>query len=226
MPQIIVQRDDSRDTDGDGLSDVAEFVIGTSEQQSDTDDDGISDAAEIEQRLDPLDDRGFPTGVISSLPLAGEAKQVAVSPGSGDIDRIAYVATGSAGLALVDVSVFNNPVVLGQVALSGDSVDVAVSTSRDLAVVAGSVGVQLVDVSDPMLPVLAQTVALPTGARAIVIADGIAYAAAGRRSSASTWPPANGCKRSTLARLRLRMSPAKGRCSTRSTPRALYEPST
>src|SRR5262249_43457067 len=50
------------DTDGDGLPDDAEFAIGTASKKADTDGDGIPDFTEIQQGLDPLDNRGFPTG--------------------------------------------------------------------------------------------------------------------------------------------------------------------
>ncbi len=66
------------DADGDGLSDIAEQIIGTNSQLADSDNDGILDGAEIEQGLNPLDNRGFPTGVISSLPLPGQALDVEI----------------------------------------------------------------------------------------------------------------------------------------------------
>ena len=62
------------DSDGDGLVDEAEKIIGTTSVLFDTDNDGIGDGAEIEQGLDPLGGQGFPTGIIASLPLFGEAK--------------------------------------------------------------------------------------------------------------------------------------------------------
>ena len=65
------------DTDGEGLFDEAERIIGTSLTLADTDGDGINDRAEIEQGLDPLSNLAFPTGIIASLPLSGR------SPGSG-----------------------------------------------------------------------------------------------------------------------------------------------
>ena len=59
---------DDIDSDLDRLVDIAEDIIGTDPGKPDTDADGILDGAEIEQGLDPLDGRAFPTGVIASLP--------------------------------------------------------------------------------------------------------------------------------------------------------------
>ncbi len=167
------------DLDGDGVVDGVEQVLGTDFTSIDTDNDGINDLAEIEQGLDPLDGRAFPTGIISSLPLFGEAKEVVVE---GSIlntqQQTAYVATGSHGLAIVDASQFNNPIVLGQLDLSGDNVDVAIDSRLDIAAIAGgSGGLHLVDVSDPMLPTLIQTLNINAGQ--VEVVDGLAYVSVG-----------------------------------------------
>ena len=96
---ISVGVPDSSDTDGDGLGDFAEFVIGTNPNQYSTAGDGISDGAKVEQGLDPLAGIAFPTGIIASIPLVGEAKEV-VLEGSTTNSRkqTAYVAAGSGGL--------------------------------------------------------------------------------------------------------------------------------
>jgi hypothetical protein len=165
------------DSDGDGLTDDAEEALGVSPVLSDSDRDGISDLAELEQGLDPLGGRTFPTGVVASLPLRGEARGVVVEGSILDGQRqTAYVATGPFGLAIVDASRFNNPVVLGQLDLSGDSIDVAVDSRLGIAAVAGkSGGLHLVDVSDPMMPRLLQTI--PVLADQVEIFEGVAYVA-------------------------------------------------
>ena len=95
------------DLDGDGLVDNAERAVGTILNNSDSDEDGINDFDEVRQGLNPLDNRGFPTGVIANLPLMGEAKEVVVEGSPLDAnEQIAYVATGSHGLAIVDASQF------------------------------------------------------------------------------------------------------------------------
>lgn len=165
------------DSDGDGLTDVAELAIGTISTSVDSDNDGINDLAEIQQGLNPLDDRGFPTGIVATLPLRGEAKAVTVEGSTLNAERqTAYVATGTYGLAIVDAARFNNPVVLGQLDLPGDNTDVAVDSQLQIAAVAGKHGgLHLVDVSDPQMPVLHQT--LPVYAAQVEVVDGVAYVA-------------------------------------------------
>jgi hypothetical protein len=168
---LVYGSDDAVDSDYDGLPDDAEWAIGTSAANIDTDNDGIDDFSEIDLGLDPLDDRGFPTGIISVLPLSGPANEVVVE------EDIAYVATGAHGLALVDVSQFNNPIILGEIDLPGSAVDVAVDPALDLAVVATSTGVAVVDVVDPMTPALVREYSI--AATHVETADGLAYVGAG-----------------------------------------------
>lgn len=169
------------DADGDGIPDLGEIVIGTDVRNGDTDGDGVSDSAEIEQGLDPLDDRGFPTGVIATLPLPGTGRSITVE---GDL---AYVATGAHGLAIVDGSRFDNPVMLGQIDLPGiATTDVGVDPNLQIAAVSTASGfrgadttLHLVDVSDPMLPQLIHSVPIPStgvGSTNVEVFDGVAYA--------------------------------------------------
>ncbi len=178
-PNFFPLADDAPDADSDGLYDGVESVYGTNPNSADTDGDGINDRAEIQQGLDPLGGRAFPTGIIASLPLRGEAKEVVVEGSTLDSQRqTAYVATGSYGLAIVDASRFNNPIVLGQLDLPGDAVDVAVDTRLGIAAIAaGTAGLHLVDVSDPMQPALIQTI--PGIAQQVQVSQGVAYVARG-----------------------------------------------
>lgn len=179
LPSIVLSDPPPDDMDGEGLADIAEVAIGTSENNADTDDDGIDDLAEVQQELDPLGDRAFPTGIIASLPLQGEAKAVVVEGSNiGDREQIAYLATGSHGFAIVDTSEFDNPIVLGQLDLPGDATDVAVDSNLQLAALAtNNGGLQLVDISDPMEPKVSNSLSL--SANQVEIANGIAYVASG-----------------------------------------------
>jgi hypothetical protein len=176
---IILDQFGGPDFDGDGIPDAGEFAIGTSPNVRDTDGDGVPDDAEIAQGLDPLDGRAVPTGIISSLPLRGEAKEVVVegstlTPGG----QTAYVATGSYGLAIVDASRFNNPIILGQLDLPGDATDVAVDSNLRIATVATNAGgLHFVDVSDPMAPTLLRTINV--SASQVEVVQGVAYATVG-----------------------------------------------
>ncbi len=173
---LVFNASTAADTDSDGLPDDIEFAVGTAANKIDTDGDGISDFAEIQQGLDPLGGRGFPTGIIASLPLKGEAKAVVVEGSiTNPQNQTAYVATGSHGLAVVNTSQFNGPIVLGQLDLLGDATDIAVDSRRNIAAVAANDGgLHLVNVADGMLPILNQTINL--AANQVEIADGIAYA--------------------------------------------------
>ncbi len=159
------------DSDGDGLPDVGELAIGTLFDSADTDGDGVSDSAEITQGLNPLDNRGFPTGVISNLPLPGTAAAIAVEG-----DRI-YIATGNHGMVIVDGTQFNNPIVLGQIDLPGSATDVGVDPNLQIAAVATGSTLELVDFSDSMMPQVRRSVAV--GATHVEVANGLAYATSG-----------------------------------------------
>src|SRR5262249_47892294 len=120
-------------------------------------------------------------GVIASLQLQGQAKEIATQGSTTDPKgQTLYVATGSYGLAVVNASQFNKPILLGQLRLPGNSGDIAFDPLHNLAVVAaGSAGLHLVDVSNPMQPKLQKTVALSEGANRVEVFDGLAYVASG-----------------------------------------------
>ena len=84
-PSIILGTGGLADTDGDKLLDIAEIAVGTSINSPDTDNDKIGDLAELRQGLDPLNPASFPTGVIASLPLPGQAKEIVLEGPTVDI---------------------------------------------------------------------------------------------------------------------------------------------
>jgi predicted Zn-dependent protease len=171
------------DTDGDGLPDDIELAIGTNPNKVDTDGDGVSDFAAISQGLNPLSDRPAITGLVAGLALAGPALDIKLAadpvvPGR----QLAYVAIGSAGLAVVDVTRFDRPTLFGQLALPGTSRNVAVDPLRNLAAVAAqSGGLHLLDISDPASPRLLRTIggnvsAIAPQINEVVLFDGYVYA--------------------------------------------------
>ncbi|MFC1758111.1 Ig-like domain-containing protein [Planctomycetota bacterium] len=167
------------DQDGDGVPSFGEFAVGTDAFNGDSDGDGIDDGTELQQGLDPLDDRGFPTGIVSTLQLAGETVGIEIlgSPLNSE-GQTAYLATGSHGMAILDASDFGNPIVLGQLALLGSATDIAVDPIQELVAVAtGNGGLQIVDVRDSMSPFVVSS--LPGPFDRVEVVDGIAFASAG-----------------------------------------------
>jgi hypothetical protein len=166
------------DRDFDGLPDDIEFAVGTSPTNPDTNGDGLDDFTELQQGLDPLAGVPARTGVLASLALPGETNNVVVTGNVGGPGQTAYVAAGSAGLAVVDASRFDKPALFSQLGVPGTAVDVAVDpTLRIAAVAAGTGGLHRIDVSNPLRPRLLGTNAI--AATQVEAADGIAYAAAG-----------------------------------------------
>ncbi len=161
---------DTVDADNDLLGAIAEFVLGTSDDDPDSDDDGILDGAEVAQGLNPLDGVAFPTGTIGSVALQGEALDVTLTGGIGGAGgQTAYLATGSHGLAIVDASQFQNPILQAELDLAGNAKQVAVDAGRGFAYVAADDGgLHIVDVSDPLAPELQSTTAITGGAKSVV----------------------------------------------------------
>jgi hypothetical protein len=176
FPEIILEKRTVPDLDEDGLIDIAEQVIGTRADIADSDEDSVIDSAEVLQGLDPLDDRGFPNGIIAGLPLRGNPQQVVVRAGSSRKgELIAYTANGSGGVASVDVSRFSQPVITSQVSLPGSVSGIDADLSRNLAVAAANTGgLHFLDVSDPLQPELIETV--PVVASGVLIRNGLVYA--------------------------------------------------
>ena len=174
QPLFLASR--APDTDGDLLPDDAEKAIGTSVTLRDSDGDGIDDYSELELGLNPLSGLVVATGVVASLALPGESNDLEIvgsleDPGA----QTTFVATGSHGLAIVDTSLFFNPIVLGLLDLPGDATDIAVDASGELAAVASGSSLQIIDVSDPMIPSLSRTVDVP--ARRVEVVGGVALVA-------------------------------------------------
>ena len=164
------------DADGDLLADDAETIVGTDVNLADSDNDGISDFVEIRDGLNPFDGIAVGTGILASLPLSGEAMEIVIE-GSSSISEgeLAYVATGSFGLAVIDVSNALLPLALAELNLPGTSVDVAVEAALGIAVLAGGAGgLHFVDVSDPSSPTLLSSATIEPSQ--VKIFDGLAIA--------------------------------------------------
>ena len=175
----------SVDTDGDGLPDDVEFAIGTNPNRVDTDGDGKNDFVELDTGANPLDDRPAALGVTAALAVGDKAHDVKLAPDSRDASRtLAYVAAGTKGLLVADVTNFASPITIAQLALPGDTNHVSMDPTRKLLAASSRAGgVSFVDISDPSKPILLQTIANSgtDTTLALQLFDGLGYAAMGQK---------------------------------------------
>lgn len=169
LPPFTLGPDFSPDTDGDGLRDLAEVVVGTNPNDPDTDDDGVPDGAEIQQGLNPSDGSPAFTGILASFDTAGTAEDVDA------YDNLVAVADGAAGVVLFGVDDRLELVAITQVDTPGDARRVSL-TGDLLAVADGAMGLAVIDVSDPPAAEIVRTVDLGDSAVAVATVAGLAYA--------------------------------------------------
>lgn len=170
----------SGDGDGDGLTDLAESVLGTRPDSRDSDGDGATDWTEVQEGQNPLDGIAFPIGPVAALELPGVAQGIDISDSTG------FLALGTAGVGVVDLSDPIRPILLGTVGLPGESHSLASSTTaKTLGVIAYAPNDQIargelsqlhfLNVSDVANPRPIRTLRLP--ARFIQERDGLFYVA-------------------------------------------------
>lgn len=140
-PGLPATRGGSVDTDDDGLSNLAELVIGTSAALADTDGDLIADGMEIAQGTDPLSGLAASTGILASVPTAAPATDVAA------VNNLVVTANGTAGISLFDVAGGLNPVRVADLDTPGTAVAVAL-TGSTVAVADAETGLTLVDAAN------------------------------------------------------------------------------
>ena len=116
--------------------------------------------------------RSFTPTALSFVSIPGFANSVDVS---GDF---AYVAAGSAGLQIVDVSNRMSPHIFASLALPGNANDVKLDGTRAY-VAAGTAGLHIVDISNPSAPRLLGSVDTPGEAYDVRASGNLAYVADG-----------------------------------------------
>jgi hypothetical protein len=180
-PQYVNLADVGGITDVDGLPDLVVQVLGLDPSKVDNIVPGVTDLAALTEGLDQTNASvANVTGIVASVPLNGTAQAVALA-GSNDSgnQQTAYIAAGSGGLAIVDVTNPRNPLLLSQIALGGNAVGVAVDAGIEIAAVATGTGLQLLNVDSGIAPSLLHTVAI--NATDVKVIDGIAYASVGSK---------------------------------------------
>lgn len=156
------------DADSDGIPAVAEFVLGTSDNQADTDTDGVNDLEELHNRTNPLDGQPPVTGIVATLDTPGNATDVSIQ------QNLAIVADGAEGVALVDLTDPLRPALLQQVDTPGNAQAAALAGSR-AAVADGTSGLMILNVANPGSPSVVAQLPLGGDARAVTAKDSTAY---------------------------------------------------
>ena len=157
------------DTDGDGLADVAENIVGTDPANPDTDGDGVDDRTEIEVGRNPLDGIAVATGIIASANTPGTAIDVDA------FDEVAVIADGPAGVTVFNVFNGMDPVIVGQVDTPGSAQRVALS-GNFVAVADGASGLAIVDISDPPAAFVAHQIPLDSAVISVAARGPVGYA--------------------------------------------------
>ena len=99
--------------DDDGLPNLHEGLVGTSNLNPDTDGDGFKDGAEVIQGREPLDGFVTSTGVIASAPAASAARDICA------INNVVMMAVGDGGVVVYNVRDGDAPVRIAQVDTPG-----------------------------------------------------------------------------------------------------------
>lgn len=167
-PYVMLEADDSADTDGDGLRDFAEYIAGSLENLADSNGDGLNDAAAVRAGLDPLAGGALATGIVATLPLPGAVTDVCAVG-----DRI-LVALGTGGMAVVQHPPGRNPVEIARVNTPGSARRLACNDNF-VAVADGPAGLQIVDITDPPAARIKNYLPAVGEANAIAVAAGVGF---------------------------------------------------
>jgi hypothetical protein len=111
-----------------------------------------------------------PTPFIGSIDTGGECSSVAVA------GNLAFVADGSNGLVVVDISLPSLPAIVGTMDTPGTGSGVAISRNH-LVMADGETGLLVIDVSTPTEPTIVGKAATEGFAQAVEVAGNFAYVA-------------------------------------------------
>ncbi|MSU62107.1 MAG: hypothetical protein EXS31_06885 [Pedosphaera sp.] len=160
--------DTSADKDGDGLSETAEFVLGTNPSLADTDHDGVADGAEVSQGNDPNSGLAVTTGVVATSETSGNAVDICA------LNNMVIIADSEAGVSVFNVFSGLNPTLVAQVDTPGNARAVACSGNL-VAVADDTAGLAIIDISIPANARIFHQVNLGGVAQAVTVAGSIAY---------------------------------------------------
>ncbi len=180
LPAVIMRRDNSPDSDGDGLRDAAEYVMGTNKNKPDTDGDGISDGAEVRAGTNPTDGLPVSTGVLATADTPGNAVDVVAHSG------YAVVADSQSGVSIFDIRTGFTPTLIAQVDTPGNARGVALILRPNpqdelrVAVADGPAGLAVVDLELPANARLSRQVNVGGNVNAVAVLGGLAFAGTDR----------------------------------------------
>jgi hypothetical protein len=143
------------DADADGLSDLAEALLGTASDRGDTDGDGRSDRIELADGTSPLDGIALPTGIVGAADVPESEILTVAAEGN-----VAYAGGPNNALTLFDLTQPRQPVRLGTLALAGQDYSQTLAANAGLVAAGGPSGLALVDARNPANPTLIADVPL------------------------------------------------------------------
>lgn len=149
IPAAALVPDTSGDTDGDGLSNDAETILGTAPDRADSDGDGKNDRLELIDGSSPMDGVTTPIGAIGSASLAQGSAQTVAAEGE-------LLYTGGAGNAVTIYSLSNprQPTRIGSLQTRGLEYGFAMAVRNGRVAIGGPAGLAVVEARDPAAPTI------------------------------------------------------------------------
>jgi len=159
------------DSDGDGLTDVVEDIVGSNPNSADSDGDSITDDREIELGTDPnvAEPANSPFlvgGVVAAANTPNKAIAVAASGNT-------VVVGQKEGVSVFDLST-GKPLIAAQVDSPGNLQELAIDGTRVAAADAGA-GLTIVDVGQPFASHVEREVKFTASCLTVVADDGLAF---------------------------------------------------
>ena len=166
IPPITLRPPLTPDSDGDGLSDDAEFVVGSNPANPYSIVPGILDGVAVQQGLSAVN--ALQTGIIGATATAGKAVDVCA------FNDIVVVADSDHGVFVFNVFNQMSPLIIAQSPTPAPVLAVGLSANL-IAAACGTGGLVVLDVSKPPdLPIIHQ-ISLGGSAQAVTVGGGIAY---------------------------------------------------
>ena len=144
IPAAVLVPDSSGDTDGDGLSNRAETILGTATDRADSDGDGKNDRLELVDGSSPVDGISLPLGPIGSAEIAQGSAETVAAEGE-------FLYTGGVGNTLTVFSLANprQPTRLGSLQIRALDYSYGLAVRKGIVALGGRAGLAVVDARNP-----------------------------------------------------------------------------